>query len=112
MAAGSVACCLNEAMTLYWTPLASVLGVKGSTLMSATMCDTLRDPEPSEMSSVTNPAHEFPCAFWEITASKAGTLSSKGSYSPRKTEAVFCTWFKILLKSSRPSVSVSALDHV
>lgn len=80
-----MACCINEAMTLYRTPLASVLDVKGSTLMSATMCDMLRDPEPSQMSRVTSLAHKFPCAFWEITASNAGTFwgpdlrSSEGS---------------------------------
>lgn len=84
MAARSVACCLNEAMTLYRSPLASVSDVKGSTLMSATMCDMLRDPEPSQMSRVTSPAHKFPCAFWGLTASNAGTLnpdrrSSEGS---------------------------------
>lgn len=71
-------------MTLYRTPLASVLDVKGSTLMSATMCDMLRDPEPSQMSTAPSPAHKFHCAFWEITASEAGTLnpdrgSSEGS---------------------------------
>lgn len=104
MAARSVACCLNEAMTLYRSPLASVSDVKGSTLMSATMCDMLRDPEPSQMSRVTSPAHKFPCAFWEITASEAGTLnpdrgSSEGSDVTGQffTVAFFVTLFILML---------------